>query len=75
MRDNTNDTVAGSLGVLIFVGTIGSWIFASMLSWDWVEPKSFFGAFKVLFLWSIFGYIFQLLPGLVIAGIAKVFED
>lgn len=71
MSDNT---AAGCLGVIILAGTIGSWIFAGVLAWDWIEPKSFFGALKFLIVWSILGYIFQLISGLVLAGLSKFFE-
>jgi hypothetical protein len=70
----SSSTTGGLLAFLIVVIYATAWLLPGYLAWNWIQPESFWGAIKFLFAWSIFGYIGQLLGGLLIAGIAHLFE-
>lgn len=62
------------LGIVMVVINLAAWLGTGAMAWNWIEPDSFFGAVKFLFLWGFFGYIAQIVGGLIIAGIASVIE-
>jgi hypothetical protein len=53
---------------------IATWIGTGYMAWNWVEPDSFWGAIKFLIAWGIFGFIAQIIGGLIISGIASMME-
>lgn len=70
----SNSDNGGCFAVFAILIPIAGWLGTGYLAWDWVEPESFGGAIKFLIAWAIFGYIAQLLAGLIIAGIASMME-
>lgn len=65
---------SGCLGIIVVIIYIATWIGTGTMAWNWVGPDSFWGAIKFLIVWGIFGYIAQLIGGLIIAGIASIME-
>lgn len=65
---------SGCLGIIVVIIYIAAWIGTGTMAWNWVGPDSFWGAIKFLIVWGIFGYIAQLIGGLIIAGIASIME-
>lgn len=69
---NSND--GGCLAIFAIIIPIATWIWTGTMAWDWVEPENFWGAIKFLIVWGIFGYIAQIIGGLIIAGIVSMME-
>lgn len=53
----SNSNNGGSIVALMWVVTIVVSIGSGIIAWDWIEPKSFFGAIGFLILWSVFSKI------------------
>ncbi len=70
----SNSDNGGCLAIFMIVIPIATWLGTGYMAWNWVEPESFWGAIKFLIAWGIFGYIAQILGGLIIAGIASMME-
>ena len=70
----SNSDNGGCLAILAFIIPIAGWLGTGYMAWNWIEPDSFFGALKFLLAWSIFGYIAQILAGLIIAGLGSMMD-
>lgn len=70
----SNSDNSGCLSIVMVVIYIAAWVGTGTMAWNWVEPESFWGAIKFLIAWGIFGYIAQIIGGLIIAGIASMME-
>lgn len=65
-----NSEGIGCLGLLIPLGYLIAWVGSGLTAYDWVNPHSFGGVLIFLFVWSIMGYVLQLLLlGLVAEGL------
>lgn len=69
-----SDAAGGFLAAIAIIGMIASWIVSGIVAWNWTEPDSFGGAILFIILWGILGKVFDFVIGLVIAGIASLFE-
>jgi hypothetical protein len=70
-----NSNSAGVLlTILMIVGTIASWVGSGIVAWDWVEPAGFGEAVIFVIVWGIMGKVFDFVIGLVLAGIASLFD-
>ena len=70
----SNSDKSGFLSIVMIVIYIAAWVGTGTMAWNWVEPESFLGAIKFLIVWGIFGYIAQIVGGLIIAGITSMME-
>ena len=70
----SNSDNSGCLGIIMVIIYIVAWVGTGTMAWNWVEPDSFGGAIIFLIVWGIFGYIAQLIGGLIITGIASMME-
>ena len=70
----SNSDKSGFLSIVMIVIYIAAWVGTGTVAWNWVEPESFWGAIKFLIVWGIFGYIAQIVGGLIIAGIISMME-
>lgn len=70
----SNSENSGCFGVLTIVIYALAWIGTGIIAWNWIKPNSFGRAILFILAWSIFGYITQIIGGLIIAGIAKLME-
>ena len=52
-----NDFDSGAMLLFMSIGTIVLSIFSGVLTWNWIEPESFFGAIGSLIVWAIFSKI------------------
>lgn len=55
----------GCLGVLTVLTPILIWLAAGYTAWNWIAPNSFIKALLFLIVWSVLGYLFQI----VVVGI------
>jgi hypothetical protein len=69
-----NSSAGGFLAILMILATIGSWIGSGVIAWNWVEPDSFFSAVGFLIVWGILGKVFNVVFGLIAAGIASMLD-
>ena len=53
----SNKSDDGCLPVLAFILYLVVIIGSGVLSWNWIEPKSFFGAIGFMIVWGILSYI------------------
>ncbi|MEG2077858.1 hypothetical protein [Chryseobacterium sp.] len=67
----SNSDNSGCFGIVAIVIYAIAWIGTGTIAWNWVSPESFGGAIIFLIVWSILGYIAQLLGGLIIALIGS----
>lgn len=58
MSDNN---ALGCSVVFVVIARIAAFIGPGFLAWDWIEPDSFGSAILFLLLWSILGFVAQLL--------------
>lgn len=47
----------GLIGCLSVIGYVACIIATGVWSWNWIEPDSFWGALKFLFVWGISGSV------------------
>lgn len=66
MSSSSNE---GVLFALIWIITIAISIGSGIMAWNWVEPKSFFGAIAFLILWGLLSKIGHFLA----MGVAALF--
>ena len=52
-----DDFDSATLILLMLLGTIVLSIFSGVLTWNWIEPKSFFEAIGFLILWGVFSKV------------------
>ena len=52
-----NDFDSGAMLLFMSIGTIVLSIFSGVLTWNWIEPESFFEAIGSLMVWAIFSKI------------------
>jgi hypothetical protein len=70
-----NDSnITGCLAVILWIITIGISVGSCILAWDWIEPKSFWGAIKFIIIWGILSYIGHLIAAGIIAIISILIE-
>jgi len=69
-----NSDKSGCLGVIVIIIFVGAWVLAGIKAWDWIEPKSFWGAIKFLILWGLAGYVNQMIAALIIGVVASILE-
>ena len=74
MSNSDNSGWLGIVTIVMIVIYAAAWIGTGIMAWNWVEPDSFGGAILFLIAWGIFGYIAQIIGGLIIAGIASMME-
>lgn len=67
----SENTASGCLGAFMWIGTIAISIGAGILSWNWIEPHSFWGVIKFLIVWGVFSYIGHLIT----MGIVALFSS
>lgn len=70
----SNSENSGCLVIVMIVIYISAWVGTGTMAWSLVEPDNFLGAIKFLILWSLLGYIAQIIGGLIIAGITSMME-
>lgn len=68
----SNSNYSGCLGVFVIIIPIATWLGSGYIAWNWIQPESFLGVIKFLIAWGIFGYIANILGGLMITGIANI---
>jgi hypothetical protein len=71
---NSEAAAGGCLAISMIVISVVTWLGTGYIAYDWVEPEGFWGSIKFLIVWSILGYIAQLVGGLIVAGISSMFE-
>lgn len=68
-QDNSN---AGAVVTFMWLITIALSIGSGVLSWNWIEPESFFGAIGFLIFWGILSKISHFIAfGILIALFGK----
>lgn len=63
MASSGNDSFKENM---MLIASILVWILAGVWAWDWTEPESFGGALLFLLAWSVFGYIGQIVLGILL---------
>ena len=48
-----NDSNSGGLIAILWIVTVAISIISGILSWNWIEPDSFFGAIIFLIVWGL----------------------
>jgi hypothetical protein len=72
---NNNSNADGCFfSALIVIGHVVSWIGSGVLAWNWIDPDSFGRAVLFIIVWGIIGGITDFILGIIIAGIAKLFD-
>lgn len=66
--NQSNNAGEGILAILIIIIQISAFIYTGKLAWDWVGPKSFWGAVQFCIVWSIL----ESIAYFVIGGIAML---
>lgn len=70
----SNVGTSAFFGLLVLIGTIGSWVISGMLAWEWVEPHSFGKVILFLIVWTVFGGITNFISSLILQGIANLLK-
>lgn len=55
------DKLSALGGLIVVIAHIALIVLCGVWAWNWVEPESFWGGVKFIFIWGIFDYIAHLI--------------
>ena len=61
-----NPDHSGCTAVFVFIVYVFVWVGTGVAAWNWIEPKTFWGAIKFLIVWGILGYVVNIIGGIII---------
>lgn len=62
------------IGALMLLLNAGAIIGSGLLAWEWIEPDTFWTVVLFIIVWSVIGKLAYALVGIIMAGIASLFQ-